>query len=196
MRNTVVGACRLLGKYVPQKATGTSHYGPLSRLSPCVTCTGRCTAQGDNHGLGGRVIQLSISLLLVGHLMVQALEKIPVQCSVAMPVEPGGCLGMGGSSSMLHNAGGKGDASDLSFSMCPSSPIFASLLSLVSIPVTPTSAWAGQWSKEENTTGPNRAKRSRWDQHGGAGYGTRVASWISLQIQKSHSPGDQSALAG
>lgn len=88
---------------------------------------------------------------------------------------------------MLHNAeGGKGDASDLSFSMCPSSPILAALLSPVSIPVAPSSAWAGQRGKEENTTGPNRAKRSRWDWHSGSGCGTRVASWISLQHLDHH----------
>lgn len=54
---------------------------------------------------------------------------------------------------MLHNAEeGEGDAPDLFFSMCPSSPILAALLSLVSIPVTPTKClgWAmGQGGKHE-----------------------------------------------
>lgn len=156
----MVGACRLLGKYVLQKGTGTSHYGPLGRLSLCVTCAGRCNAQGDNHGLGGRAIQLSISLLLVGHLVVQALEKIPVQCSECFHASGAGAVVLAWrSSSMLHDAeGGEGHASDLSFSMCPSSPILAALPSRVSIPVTLTSAWAGQWDKEENPTGPDRAK--------------------------------------
>ena len=88
---------------------------------------------------------------------------------------------MWGSSSKLHNAEeGEGDVSE-KFSTYPSPPTLAALLSLVSIPVTSTSAWAGQWGKEESTTGPNRAMWSRRDQHSCPGYGTRVSLQISLQ---------------
>lgn len=187
MRKAVVGACRFLGKYVLQEGTGTSHYGPLGRLSPCVTCAGRCATQGDNHGLGDRVIQLSISLLLAGHLVVQALEKVPVQCSQCGHASGTGWLfWCGWSSSMLHDAeGGEGDASDLSFSMCPSSPILAALLSLVSIPVTPTGAWAGQWGKEEK---PNRAKQGKTEQAGPAQW-FRVWNKSSIMdITAAHGP--------
>lgn len=184
----MVCAFRLLGKYVLPKGTGTLHYGLLGRLSPCVTCMGRCTGQGDSHGLGDRAIQLNISLLFAGHLVVQALEKIPVQRSQCCRAHgTGGLFWHEGFSSMTRDAeGGDSNASGLSSSMCPSSPNLAALLSLVSIPVTPTSALAGQWGKEENGTGPNRAKRSRQDPHRGSGYGTRVASRISLQHLDHH----------